>query len=304
MPHSLAPTMDEATREAAPASPFRLFLDAFVTHRGAMLGLAVFVLVVLAAILADVISPHAPDAQYRAAALQPPAWTATGSREFLLGTDPIGRDILSRLIHGARYSLLIALAVVVLSLLVGVAIGTIAGYCGGIVDLVIVRVMDVLMAMPGLLLAIIVVAILGPGMINAVFAIAVVFLPHIVRIARAAVLVEMAKTYVAATRLAGARPLFLMVDTVLPNCMAPLIVQATLGFSGAILEAAALGFLGLGVQPPIPEWGTMLAEAREFVIRAWWVVTFPGLAILIVVLSLNVLGDGLRDALDPKLRRS
>jgi dipeptide transport system permease protein len=304
MPDSLAPAVDQAVREAAPASPFRLFLDAFVTHRGAMLGLAVFVLVVIAAILADVIAPHAPDTQYRAAALQPPAWTANGSREFLLGTDPIGRDILSRLIHGARYSLLIALAVVVLSLLAGVALGAIAGYCGGIVDLVIVRIMDVLMAMPGLLLAIIVVAILGPGMINAVFAIAVVFLPHIVRIARASVLVEMAKTYVAATRLAGARPLFLMVDTVLPNCMAPLIVQATLGFSGAILEAAALGFLGLGVQPPIPEWGTMLAEAREFVIRAWWVVTFPGLAILIVVLSLNVLGDGLRDALDPKLRRS
>lgn len=285
-------------------SPFGLFLQAFLRHKGALLGLAVFTIVLLAAILADLIAPHAPDAQFRAASLQPPAWTANGSWNFPLGTDPIGRDILSRLIHGARFSLLIAVGVVAMSLVAGIVIGAIAGFAGGLVDLAIARMMDVLMALPSLLLAIIVVAILGPGMLNAVIAISVVFLPHIVRIARAAVMMEMSKTYVAATRLAGAGSGFLLFDTVLPNCMAPLLIQATLCFSGAILEAAALGFLGLGAQPPTPEWGTMLADAREFVLRAWWVVTFPGLAILIVVLALNLLGDGLRDALDPKLRRS
>ncbi len=294
----------DAAVVGAAQSPLGLFLRAFVGHKGALLGLAVFALVVLAAILADVIAPHAPNVQFRAAALQPPVWTARGTWEFPLGTDPIGRDMLSRLIHGARFSLLIAVGVVTLSLVAGIVIGAAAGFAGGLLDLAIARVMDVLMALPSLLLAIIVVAILGPGMLNAVIAISVVFLPHIVRIARAAVMVEMSKTYVAATRLSGAGPGFLLFDTVLPNCMAPLLVQATLCFSGAILEAAALGFLGLGAQPPTPEWGTMLADAREFVLRAWWVVTFPGLAILIVVLALNLLGDGLRDALDPKLRRS
>ncbi|MBM3522583.1 MAG: ABC transporter permease subunit [Alphaproteobacteria bacterium] len=284
--------------------PARAFVDAFLRHKGALASLVVVALVVLLAIAADVVAPHSPQVQYRDAVLRPPAWAAQGSWRFPLGTDPIGRDILSRIIHGARYSLLIALSVVALSVVIGTAIGAIAGYVGGTVDLVVVRLMDVLMALPGLLLAIIVVAILGPGIVNAVIAIAVVFLPHIVRTARAAVLVELSKNYVAAARLAGAKARFLIIDTILPNCMAPLLVQAALSFSGAILEAAALGFLGLGAQPPTPEWGAMLADSREFVLRAWWVVTFPGLAILIVVLALNVLGDGLRDALDPKLRRS
>jgi dipeptide transport system permease protein len=285
-------------------TPFRVFVEAFLEHKGAVLGLVVFVLVLAAAALADLLAPHSPDAQFRGAVLQPPVWAERGSREFWLGTDPLGRDLLSRLIHGARYSMLIAVGVVSLALLAGVAIGTIAGYLGGIADLAISRAMDVLMALPGLLLAIIVVAILGPGAVNAVIAIAVVFLPHIVRQARAAVIVEMTKTYVASARLAGAGSLALLVGTVLPNCVAPLLIQAALCFSGAILEAAALGFLGLGAQPPTPEWGTMLAESREFVLRAWWVVTLPGLTILVVVLALNLLGDGLRDALDPKLRRS
>ncbi|MBM3531360.1 MAG: ABC transporter permease subunit [Alphaproteobacteria bacterium] len=293
-----------AMSDAAAQSPARAFLYAFLRHKGAVVGLGVLVLVVLAAIFADVVAPHAPGQQFRDSVLQPPAWTARGSWTFPLGTDPIGRDILSRVIHGARFSLLIAIGVVALSLVAGITIGAIAGFAGGLVDLAAARLMDVLLALPGLLLAIIVVAILGPGMDNAVIAISIVFLPHIVRIARAAVLVELSKTYVAATRLAGAKPVFLLFDTILPNCMAPLLVQAALCFSGAILEAAALGFLGLGAQPPTPEWGTMLADSREFVLRAWWVVTFPGLAILIVVLALNVLGDGLRDALDPRLRRS
>jgi len=164
--------------------------------------------------------------------------------------------------------------------------------------------MDVVLALPSLLLAIVIVAILGPGLANAMIAVAIVYAPHYTRLTRASVITERSKDYVTASRVTGAGLPRLMFATVLPNCMAPLIVQATLGFSNAILDAAALGFLGLGAQPPTPEWGTMLADAREFVLRAWWVVTFPGLAILITVLAFNLMGDGLRDALDPKLKRS
>jgi dipeptide transport system permease protein len=165
------------------------------------------------------------------------------------------------------------------------------------------RVTDVLLALPSLLLAIAMMAILGPGLANAMYAIAIVLLPHYVRLTRAAVIAEARRDYVTSSRVAGAGPLRLMVMTILPNCLAPLIVQATLGFSNAILDAAALGFLGLGAQPPTPEWGSMLASALEFIQRAPWVVTFPGLAILITVLAFNLMGDGLRDALDPKLKR-
>ena len=165
------------------------------------------------------------------------------------------------------------------------------------------RLMDIILTLPSLLLAIVIVAILGPGLMNAMLAVAVVVLPHYVRITRAAVIAEASRDYVTAARMSGAGRFRLMFREILPNCTAPLIVQASLGISTAILDAAALGFLGLGAQPPSPEWGTMLADAREFVLRAWWVVTFPGLAILITVLAFNLLGDGLRDAFDPKLKR-
>src|SRR5207249_12271679 len=177
------------------------------------------------------------------------------------------------------------------------------GFFRGTTETIIMRVMDVMLALPSLLLAIAVVAILGPGLINAMYAIAIVLLPHYVRLARAAVIAEAGKEYVTSSRIAGAGTARLMFDTVLPNCAAPLIVQATLGFSAAILDAAALGFLGLGAQPPTPEWGSMLASALEFIQSAWWVVTLPGLAILVSVLAFNLMGDGLRDALDPKLKR-
>jgi dipeptide transport system permease protein len=166
------------------------------------------------------------------------------------------------------------------------------------------RIMDVILAFPSLLLALVLVAILGPGLFNAMIAVAISYLPHYVRLARGSVMAERTKDYVVAARVAGAGPIRLMTRTILPNCLAPLIVQATLSFSNAILDAAALGFLGMGAQPPTPEWGTMLAEARDFLLRAWWVATFPGLAILITVLAINLIGDGLRDALDPKLKRS
>ena len=212
--------------------------------------------------------------------------------------------MLSRLIYGARYSLFIGAVVVTVALVVGIALGLVAGFVRGIVDTVIMRVMDIILAFPSLLLALVLVAVLGPGLFNAMIAIAIVLQPHYVRLTRAAVLGERSKDYVTAARVAGAGPFRLMFRTILPNCMAPLIVQATLSFSNAILDAAALGFLGMGAQPPTPEWGTMLAEAREFILRAWWVVTFPGLAILLTVLAINLVGDGLRDALDPKMKRS
>lgn len=276
----------------------------FSENRGAVYGLFFFIAIVLIAVFADFLAPHQPNEQFREAFLQPPFWQEGGSLRFPLGTDAVGRDVLSRLIHGARYSLFIGCIVVSVSLMVGVFLGLCAGFFRGKVDTVIMRIMDIVLAFPSLLLALVLVAVLGPSLINAMIAIAIVQQPHYVRLTRAAVMGEMTKDYVTAARVVGVRMLRLMFVTVLPNCMGPLIVQAALSFSSAVLDAAALGFLGMGAQPPTPEWGTMLAEAREFILRAWWVVTFPGLAILSTVLAINLMGDGLRDALDPKLKRS
>jgi dipeptide transport system permease protein len=301
--------MTDTTPEIVPIEPaprasgLREFWYYFSLNRGAVLGLVVFSITVLIAILAPWIAPHPPELQYKDAFLSPPSW-AGGDPRFLLGTDAIGRDILSRLIHGARYSLVIGAVVVVMSLVAGIALGLLAGYFRGWVDVVIMRVMDIILAFPSLLLALVLVAILGPGLENAMLAIAIVLQPHFARLVRGAVLAEKSREYVTSAKVAGAGHIRLMFITILPNCLAPLIVQATLSFSNAILEAAALGFLGLGAQPPTPEWGTMLATAREFITRAPWVVTSPGLCILITVLAINLIGDGLRDALDPKLKRS
>jgi dipeptide transport system permease protein len=287
---------------AAPPAPWREFWSGFCANRGAVAGFAVIVTLLLLAGFADLIAPHPPGLTDDAAFLLPPFWQTGGSSRYLLGTDAIGRDILSRLIYGARLSLLIGLVVVSIAVALGTALGLMAGFFRGVAEIAILRLMDILLTLPSLLLAIVIVAILGPGMVNAMLAVAAVVLPHYVRIARAAVITETAKDYVTAAKVGGAGTLRLMLKEVLPNCMAPLIVQATLGISTAILDAAALGYLGLGAQPPLPEWGTMLADAREFVLRAWWVVTFPGLMILIAVLAFNLVGDGLRDALDPKLK--
>lgn len=276
----------------------------FKQNKGAVAGMIVFVLLVLAAVFAAVIAPHDPTQQYRDALLVPPLWQEGGRADFLLGTDAVGRDMLSRLIYGAQYSLFIGIVVVSIALVGGIVIGMVAGFFGGWIDTVIMRVMDVILAFPSLLLALVLVAILGPGLLNAMIAIAIVYQPHFARLTRAAVMGEKEREYVTAARVAGAGNMRLMFKTILPNCLAPLIVQATLSFSSAVLDAAALGFLGMGAQPPASEWGTMLAEAREFILRAWWVVTFPGLAILISVLAINLMGDGLRDALDPKLKKS
>ena len=292
-----------AAAPRAPIGPFREFWGYFSAYRGALAGLAIVIFVLALAAFADLIAPYPPDLTNNAVFLKPPAWQAGGSWAYPLGTDAIGRDMLSRLVHGARLSLLIGMAVVAISIAAGIALGLVAGYARGVTEIAIMRLMDIILTLPSLLLAIVIVAILGPGIMNAMLAVAVVVLPHYVRITRASVIAEMSKDYVTAARAGGAGKVRLMFGEVLPNCAAPLIVQASLGVSTAILDAAALGFLGLGAQPPSPEWGTMLADAREFVLRAWWVVTFPGVMILVTVLAFNLLGDGLRDALDPKLKR-
>jgi len=287
----------------APPGPLREFWGYFSANHGAVAGLVIIVAVMVTAAFANVLAPYPPDLTNNAIFLKPPAWQDGGSWAYPLGTDAIGRDILSRLIYGARLSLMIGIAVVALSIVVGISLGLLAGFARGITEIAIMRLMDIILTLPSLLLAIVIVAILGPGIMNAMLAVAVVVLPHYVRITRAAVISETTKDYVTAARTNGAGVFRLMFNEVLPNCSAPLIVQASLGVSTAILDAAALGFLGLGAQPPASEWGTMLADAREFVLRAWWVVTFPGFMILITVLAFNLLGDGLRDALDPKLKR-
>ena len=302
MPAETAASVPAPAPTPSPLSPTREFLTAFSTNRGALVAFIVFAAVVLGALFAPWLAPHDPVQQFRDHMLAPPLWQAGGLAQFPLGTDELGRCLLSRLLFGARVSLLIGAASVLLALLPGVALGLVAAFHPKWISPVIMRLMDILLALPGLLLAIAVITILGPGLVNTVIAIAIGALPGYVRLLRGSALAEMGREYVTASRVAGASTVRLMFDTVLPNCLAPLIVNATLSFSSAILETAALGFLGLGVQPPLPEWGSMLSAARDYIERAPWVVTMPGLTILVTVLSINLMGDGLRDALDPKLR--
>ncbi|MEH6365747.1 MAG: ABC transporter permease subunit [Pseudomonas marincola] len=302
MTHSTTP--EAVDQSLLYPSPLKEFWQAFAHNKGAVAGLLFMIGMIICALFAPWLAPYNPSEQFRDFLLTPPSWLEGGQIQFLLGTDELGRDMLSRLIHGARLSLMIGLASVLMSMLPGILLGLVAGFFPRLLGPSIMRLMDVMLALPSLLLAVAIVAILGPGLINTVVAIAIVSLPSYVRLTRAAVMSELNRDYVTASRLAGSGLLRLMFVTVLPNCMAPLIVQATLSFSSAILDAAALGFLGLGVQPPTPEWGTMLASARDYIERAWWVVTLPGLAILLSVLAINLMGDGLRDALDPKLKNA
>ena len=296
--------MSVASTKSAHPSALSEFWYYFSRNKGAVIGLGVFVFVLLLAIFAPLVAPHDPNTPFDGMQRLPPAWGENGNTTFPLGTDAVGRDMLSRLIYGTRFSLFIGLVVASLSALAGVLIGLIAGYARGRTDTIIMRIMDIILAFPSLLLALVLVAVLGPGLLNAMIAISIVNQPHFVRLTRASVMSEREKEYVVASRVSGAGNLRLMYKTILPNCLGPLIVQATLAFSAAILDAAALGFLGMGAQPPTPEWGTMLADAREFFQSSPSLVTFPGLCILVTVLAINLMGDGLRDALDPKLKRS
>lgn len=286
-----------------PMTPLQEFWHYFKRNKGAVIGLFYIIIMLIIAAGATWLAPHGPAEQFRDALLKPPVWEAGGSWKFILGTDDVGRDVLSRLMYGARLSLLVGCLVVVLSLVMGVIFGLLAGYFGGVVDAIIMRIVDIMLALPSLLLALVLVAVFGPSIVNASLALTFVALPHYVRLTRAAVLVEVNRDYVTASRVAGAGAMRQMFINILPNCLAPLIVQASLGFSNAILDMAALGFLGMGAQPPTPEWGTMLSDVLQFAQSAWWVVTFPGVAILLTVLAFNLMGDGLRDALDPKLKQ-
>jgi len=283
--------------------PWREAWRGYRRNPGAVIGLVTLACLVLIALLAPWLAPYDPAAQHTDAFLLAPSWHAGGSARFLLGTDDLGRDVLSRLIFGARLSLSVALGVVCMALVPGVALGALAAHRGGAIETAIMRIMDILLALPSLLLAIVIVAVLGEGLGNAALAVSIVLLPHFVRVTRAAVASELSRDYVTAARLDGARGAALFSRVVLPNVAAPLIVQSTLSFSSAILDIAALGFLGLGAQPPEPEWGTLLSSAREFIERAPWIVTLPGVMILLTVLAGNLMGDGLRDALDPRLKR-
>jgi len=271
-------------------------------NKTSVVGLIVVAGFVLAAIFAPSLSPHDPVEISLYDQLKPPAWKDGGSDKNILGTDDLGRDIFSRIIYGARVSLTVAVVSVGLAFVLGTLLGSISGYYKGALDSVIMRIMDIILAFPYLLLAIVVVAFLGPSLQNAMIAIGITYVPRFARIVRGSVLEECEKDYVMAAKAVGASDRRIIFIAILPNCLGPLIVLTTLSFASAILDAAALSFLGLGAQPPTPEWGAMIASSRSLILRASWVMTFPGIAILFAVLGFNLLGDGLRDALDPRLR--
>jgi peptide/nickel transport system permease protein len=266
----------------------------FSKQRLGVVGGGILALLLLVALTAPLLAPQDPLEQNLYDRLQPP------SASHWFGTDDFGRDIFSRVVYGSRISLRIGLLVVSLALTGGTLLGLVAGYRGGGVDMLIMRLMDLMLAFPSILLAIAIVAVTGPGIDNAIIAVSIVLVPQFARLVRSSVLAVREATYVEAARALGASETRLLIYSILPNCMAPLIVQSTLGLGTAILDAAGLSFLGLGAQPPVPEWGAMLSGGRELLLKAPWVMTFPGLAIFSVVLGLNLFGDGLRDALDPK----
>jgi len=262
-----------------------------------MAGLIIILFFVVLAVFAPLLAPMDPVAQNMEMRK-----TAPFASEYILGTDDLGRDMLSRLIYGARISMIIGIIAVGIALFFGIIIGMVSAYYGGWVDKIIMRLVDIMLAFPYILLTIVIVAVLGPSLTNAMVAIGISQIPRYIRIVRASVLAEKENDYVLAERALGASDMELMFRSILPNCLAPISVQATLGFGSAILESAGLSFLGLGAQPPTPEWGLMIASSKEFVTSAWWIVTLPGIATLLAVLGFNLLGDGLRDILDPRMK--
>jgi len=271
-------------------------LRVLLRSRTAAFGLGLTVVLVLLAVLAPWVAPYRPHEIHPIDSLSPP------SSRYLLGTDDLGRDVLSRIIYGARVSLSVGAIAIGIAAAAGVSLGLAAGYVGGRLDALIMRVMDALLAFPAILLAIALMAVLGPSLENAMIAIGIINIPAFARITRANVLSIREKEFVEAARALGAWTSYIAVLVILPNCLSPLIVQGSLGLANAILVEAALSFLGLGVQPPEPSWGSMLAFGRNLLAQAPWYATFPGLAIFVTVLGLNFLGDGLREALDPRLR--
>jgi peptide/nickel transport system permease protein len=293
------PTQPQVAAAGTPrriASPWADVRRRFLRSRTGVAGAIVLLIVVLAAVFASRIAPYSPTRQDFRVERQPP------SAQHLMGTDEFGRDVFSRVIWGAQTSLEAGAVAATIALVIGLALGMLAAFYGGGADNVIMRCMDVILAFPYILLAIAVVAILGPGLLNAMIAIAIVYIPHYARVVRGSVLSVRSRDYVEAARALGASDRRVMLQHVLPNTMAPVIVTMTLIIGSAIIDTAGLSFLGLGTQPPTPDWGNMLSAGRSYVIDSPWIATFPGLAILVTVLAFNLMGDALRDAFDPRLR--
>jgi peptide/nickel transport system permease protein len=265
--------------------------------KSALIGGTLLLVVVLCALLAPLISPYDPIKTNQRTSLEAP------NLAHPMGTDRFGRDVLARVIWAGRLSLPVGFVSVVIGAVLGVALGLIAGYYGGQLDAVIMRFVDLLLAFPGILLALAIVAVLGPSLLNLMIAVGISSIPDYVRITRGTVLSVKEREFVLAARTVGSRSSAIMLRHILPNVLAPLIVLGTLGMAAAIITGSALSFLGLGIRPPTPEWGNMLSEGREFLQHAWWVAFFPGLAIMVTVFAINLLGDGLRDALDPRMKR-
>jgi len=278
------------------------FIKQYKKNKSAVVGFIVVVLLLLTAFFAPIVAPYKPDIQNLADRLIPPMWDAKGVMNHVLGTDDFGRDLFSRIIFGSRISLMVGAISVGVSLSFGLIMGIFAAYFGGKADLFIMRIVDIMLSIPAILLAIVIVSILGPSLFSAMTAIGIVGIPTYARIVRASVLAEREKEYVIASRINGSSNLRLMFVVILPNCASPIIVQATMGFASAVLEAAGLSFLGLGAQPPTPEWGAMLSDSLQFITTASWMIFYPGIAIFLTVLSFNLMGDGLMDVLDPKLK--
>jgi len=283
-------------QERAPTSLWRDALRRLLRNKLAIMGMAILGIFLLCAILAPFLSPYDPTAQELTIRRQPP------SPKHVFGLDDLGRDILSRIICGAQLSLRVGVLSVSFAIVLGTLLGAVSGYWGGWADNAVMRLMDIMLAFPALLLAIAIVAILGPGLMNMLVAIAIVSIPTYARLVRAQVLSAREQDYVLAARAIGVGPMRMLFRSILPNCITPVIVQGTLGIATAILDAAGLSFLGLGAQPPTPEWGAMLGEGRFSLFTAPHIIVFPGIAIMLTVLGFNLLGDGLRDALDPRLR--
>lgn len=287
-------------------NPYKIMLRRLFQHRSAQLGMLLLGLLIFCAIFAEQIAPFDPIIQLKNVKRREPPCIhllgcAADKEQHLMGIDGNSRDLFSRIIFGARLSLQVGISTVTFAIIIGGLLGAIAGFIGGWLDDLIMRLLDVLMAFPSLLLAIAIVSVLGPGLINALLAVAIIEIPIFARVVRASVLSVKELDYVMASRAQGGSEMHVLFTRIMPNALTPLIVQGTLGIASAILSAAALSFLGLGAAPPTPEWGLMLSQERNSVFNAPFLVFFPGLAIMVTVLSFNLIGDGLRDVLDPRL---
>ena len=290
-------SLDGLGRFTKPQSQWAIVWRQLRHNRAAMIGAVIVLVEIVLALAAPWVAPYDPLDQNPRAALKPPSW------EHPFGTDDTGRDLFSRVIHGTRISLRVGLISVGIGGGIGITLGILAGYRGGFVDNTIMRGMDLLLAFPGILLALAIIAILGPGLFNVMIAVGISAIPYYTRVARGSTLALREREFVVGARAIGCGDGHITLRYILPNVLPPLIVLATLGIAGAILTAAGLSFIGLGAVPPAPEWGAILTLGRKYINPAWWYTTFPGLAIVITVLGINMLGDALRDALDPRLRR-